>query len=66
MVVEKAIEKAVAKPGVTRSVDDPRAVDVDPTVILKALNLPVALAQPGAWTIESDPASVNLSYASES
>lgn len=64
MVVEKAIEKAVARPGVTRAADDPRAVDTDPTVILKAFNLPVTLVQPGAWTIESNPAAVNLSYSS--
>jgi len=62
MVIEKAIEKAAARPGVTRAADDPRAVDVDPLVILKTLNLPVALAQPGAWTVTPTPEAINVSF----
>lgn len=64
MVIDKAIEKAVARPGVTRAGDDPRAVDIDPRAILDYLHLPVALAEPGAWSLTSAPDAINLAFAS--
>ena len=65
MVIEKAIERATARPGVTRAVDDPRAVDVDPVIILKALNLPLTLAQPGTWSVAPTPEAINVGYSSQ-
>ena len=65
MVIEKAIEKASARPGVTRAADDPRAVDIDPLVILKALNLPVTLAQPGAWTVAPSPEAIKVGFSTD-
>jgi hypothetical protein len=64
MVIDKAIEKAVARPGVTRAANDPRAIDIDPKAIMDALHLPVALAEPGAWSLTSAPEAINLSFAS--
>lgn len=66
MVIDKAIEKAVAQPGVTRATDDPRAVDVDPKAIMAAFQLPVVLAEPGAWTVNPTPESINVAFSAGS
>lgn len=65
MVIEKAIEKASAQPGVRRAADDPRAVDLDPRAILSAMNVPVALAETGAWTITPSPEAVHVSFSAD-
>jgi hypothetical protein len=65
MVIEKAIEKASAQPGVRRAADDPRAVDLDPQAILRAMHVPAAFAENGAWTIAPSPEAVHVSFSTE-
>lgn len=61
-VIDHGLTLAVARPGFSRVADDPRAIDLNPAVMLSARGLPLALGQPGAWEIDSAAGSLKIGY----
>ena len=43
---------------------DDRAIDVNPAIVLTGAGIPVKLAEPGSWAIDSSSASIKVSYSS--
>jgi hypothetical protein len=52
-ILDKALDKATAYPGVEKDVSRPRSLRVDPNALLKSQGVPLRFAQPGGWTVNS-------------
>lgn len=54
-ILDKALDKATAYPGVEKDTARSRSLRVDPNVLLKSQGVPLRFAQPGGWTVSSSP-----------
>jgi hypothetical protein len=63
-MIDKALDRAIAYPGVDRDPARERGLLVDPQILLQSQGIPVQLASPGGWTIACDTSSLDLSYES--
>lgn len=52
-ILDKALDKATAFPGVEKDVSKSRSLRIDPNVLLKSQGVPLRFAQPGGWTVNS-------------
>lgn len=52
-VLDKALDKAAAFPGVEKNVSRSRSLRIDPNVLLKSQGVPLRFAKPGSWTVTS-------------
>ena len=53
-ILDKALDKATAYPGVEKDVSRARSLRVDPNALLKSQGVPLRFAQPGGWTVNSE------------
>jgi hypothetical protein len=52
-ILDKALDKAAAFPGVEKDVSRSRSLRVDPNLLLKSQGVPLRFANPGGWTVTS-------------
>jgi hypothetical protein len=52
-ILDKALDKATAYPGVEKDSSKPRSLRVDPNALLKSQGVPLRFAHPGGWTVTS-------------
>lgn len=52
-ILDKALDKATAFPGVERDGSRARSLRVDPNALLKSQGVPMRFHQPGGWTVTS-------------
>lgn len=52
-ILDKALDKAAAFPGVVKDPSKSRSLRIDPNVLLKSQGVPLRFAQPGGWTVSS-------------
>jgi len=50
-ILDKALDKAAAFPGVERDGTRSRSLRVDPNLLLKSQGVPLRFAKPGGWTV---------------
>jgi hypothetical protein len=54
-ILDKALDKAAAYPGVEKDVSRARSLRVDPNLLLKSQGVPLRFAQPGGWIVSTSP-----------
>jgi hypothetical protein len=54
-ILDKALDKATAFPGVEKDPSHSRSLRVDPNALLKSQGVPLRFAQPGGWVVSSSP-----------
>lgn len=54
-ILDKALDKAAAFPGVEKDSSRSRSLRVDPNALLKSQGVPLRFAQPGGWVVTSSP-----------
>lgn len=64
-VLDKALDKATAYPGVERTGVGTRSLRIDPNVLLKSQGVPLRFAQPGAWTVTAAANDLTASFAAK-
>lgn len=64
-VLDKALDKATAYPGVERDATKARGLIVDPNLLLKSQGVPARFHQPGSWTVTTGPDILTAVFASE-
>ncbi len=52
-ILDKALDKAAAFPGVVKDPSKSRSLRVDPNVLLKSQGVPLRFVRPGGWTVTS-------------
>ncbi len=52
-ILDKALDRAAAFPGVVKDPSKSRSLRVEPNVLLKSQGVPLRFAQPGGWTVSS-------------
>lgn len=63
-VIEQGMGVVAAKAGFARAADDPSALDVKPADVLARRGIPVKLAAPGSWSIDTAPDQMRVRFAS--
>lgn len=52
-VLDKALDKAAAFPGIVKDPTKARSLRIDPNILLKSQGIPLRFAQPGGWTVSA-------------
>lgn len=63
-VMEKGIDRACEKPGITRHPVQPRTVVVDPNVLLQTQGVQLQFADGGQWNVNGQPGSLTMTFKS--
>ncbi|CAN5691362.1 hypothetical protein BH23CHL5_BH23CHL5_21230 [soil metagenome] len=61
-MIEKALSKASAMPGIDRDTGRSRGLLIDPGELLRSNGVPVSLAYPGGWTVEPAAGILNARF----
>lgn len=61
-ILDKALDKATAYPGVEKDPARSRTLRVDPNLLLKSQGVPLRFAQPGGWTVTTAPDQLSASF----
>jgi hypothetical protein len=61
-ILEKALAKAAAMPGIERDPSNQRGLLINPNVLLQAKGIPLEFKEPGAWSIVYGPTSMTAKY----
>lgn len=61
-MIEKALSKASAMPGIDRDPGRSRGLLIDPAELLRSNGVPISLASPGGWTVESASGELNARF----
>ena len=64
-ILDKALDKATAYPGVERDSLKPRSLRIDPNVLLKSQGVPLRFVQPGGWTVTTGPDILTAVFSAE-
>ncbi len=64
-ILDKALDKATAFPGVEKDVSRSRSLRVDPNALLKSQGVPLRFTQPGGWTVNSGADNLTAVFAAK-
>ena len=64
-ILDKALDKATAYPGVEKDPTRGRTLRVDPNVLLKSQGVPLRFSQPGGWTVTTAPDLLSASFSAK-
>ncbi|MER3436402.1 MAG: hypothetical protein C4346_01540 [Chloroflexota bacterium] len=59
-VLERALAMASARPGIARSATNARALEIDPAQVVKALGMPVRVAEGGVWIVRASSGELEM------
>jgi hypothetical protein len=63
-VIDKALDKAAARPGIERNPSRHRALLIEPNALLASMGLPLEFASSGRWTVQGAPGRLTARFTS--